>query len=236
FAMTVVKNADMREDTNLDIAPGAMLKINAGNSSHPADVETVETTFQWKESFKDQYNRLKSALHELAGLPQITPAELNFGGMNDRALQVLYQEIIQETQEQWLIWDKDFGELFQKSFGYLKARTTRPKFRYDSELINRVEEFETEMQFVLPLPDDRNDNVDLIIKEIEGGLESRKHGMQRLGVKAPEDKIDEIYEELKRNKEELDIYCEEPSVEVGGDSVFAPVEEEVDGTEPFSET
>lgn len=235
FAMTVVKNADMSQDTNLDIAPGALLKINSGNSSHPADVESVENNFQWKESFKDQYNRLKSALHELAGLPQITPSELNFGGMNDRALQVLYQEIIQETQEQWLIWDKDFGELFEKSFGYLKARTTRPKFRYDKELINRVDEFETEMQFVLPLPDDRNDNVELIIKEIEGGLESRKHGMQRLGVKAPEDKIDEIYAEMKRNKEELDIYGENPSVDVGGESVFTPVEDEVNGTEPFSD-
>src|SRR5699024_5893087 len=88
FAMTVVKNADMREDTNLDIAPGAMLKINAGNSSHPADVETVETTCRWKVSVKEQYRRLKSALHELAGLPERPLAELNVGGMNHRELHV----------------------------------------------------------------------------------------------------------------------------------------------------
>lgn len=235
FAMTVVRNADLREDTDLSIAPGSMLKINSGSSSHPADVKTVETTFQWDSTFQQHYNRLKSALHEINGIPQITPSELNFGGMNDRALQVLYQEIIQETQEQWLIWDKDFGELFQKSVGYLKNRTSRPKFRYDTSFINSIDEFDTEMQFVLPLPDDRNDNVDLILKEIEGGLESRTHGMQRLGVKAPEDKLDEIYAELKRDREETDIYGESPSVSLTDrPEVFRPIEDEVKNEEQTS--
>ena len=225
FAMTVVKNADLSQNTDISIAPGSLLKVNSSTTSHPADVETVETSFQWKEAYKDHYNRLKAALHELAGLPMISPTELNFGGMNDRALQVLYQEIIQETQEQWLMWDRDLGELFEKSVGYLKARTTRPKFRYDKALVNRIDEFETEMQFVLPLPDDRHDNVELIVKEIEGGLESRKHGMQRLGVKDPEQKMDEIYAELKRDLEERDPYGEGT---VGATpDVFRPIEDEV---------
>src|SRR5699024_3871142 len=115
----------------------------------------------------------------------------------DRALQVLYQEIIQETQEHWLAWDRDFRELFNKSVQYLKARTSRPKFKYDKSIVNKNEgELKTEMNFVLPLPDDRVDQVSLITQEIEAGLESRKHGMQRLGVKAPEDKLEEIYAEL----------------------------------------
>lgn len=212
FAMTVIKNAELRDDTNISIAPGAVLKINSGNTSHGADVETIETSFQWKETFKDQYNRLKSALHELNGIPQITPTELNFGGMNDRALQVLYQEIIQETQEQWLMWDRDFGELFVKSLLYLQQRTTSPNFRYDKSTISKVtDDIETEMNFVLPLPDDRADLVDLIIKEIDGGLESHKHGMQRLGVKAPEDKIAEIRSEQMDAMALLDPYGESPA-------------------------
>ena len=218
----------------MPIAPGATLKINSGNSSHPADVESVENSFQWKESFKDQYNRLKAALHELAGLPMITPTELNFGGMNDRALQVLYQEIIQETQEHWLDWDRDFRELFNKSIAYLQTRTDMPNLKYDKDVLNNIEgEVKTEMNFVLPLPDDRKDLVDIVITEIEGGLESRKHGMERLGVKAPEEKLDEIYSEIRRDIQERDPYGESS---VGGvPEVTRPIEVEVGGATPFNE-
>lgn len=228
FGMTVIKNADLSDDTHIEIAPGAVLKINAGNSSHPADVETVENTFQWNETYRAHFNRLKSIMHEIEGIPQITPSELNFGGMNDRALQVLYQEIIQETQEHWLAWDKDFRELFNKSVSYMKARTARPSFKYDKSSVNSIDgELKTTMNFVLPLPDDRVDQVSLITSEIEAGLESRKHGMQRLGVKAPEDKLEEIYAELKRDMQERDPYGEGDSF--GSDTpVFRPIEDEVD--------
>lgn len=228
FGMTVIKNADLSDDTHIEIAPGAVLKINAGNSSHPADVETVENTFQWNETYRAHFNRLKSIMHEIEGIPQITPSELNFGGMNDRALQVLYQEIIQETQEHWLAWDKDFRELFNKSVSYMKTRTARPSFKYDKSSVNSIDgELKTSMNFVLPLPDDRVDQVSLITSEIEAGLESRKHGMQRLGVKAPEDKLEEIYAELKRDMQERDPYGEGDSF--GSDTpVFRPVEDEVD--------
>src|SRR5699024_2805958 len=228
FGMTVIKNADLTDDTHIEIAPGAVLKINAGNSSHPADVETVENTFQWNETYRAHFNRLKSIMHEIEGIPQITPSELNFGGMNDRALQVLYQEIIQEMQEHWLAWDKDFRELFNKSVSYMKARTARPSFKYDKSIVNSIDgELKTSMNFVLPLPDDRVDQVSLITSEIEAGLESRKHGMQRLGVKAPEDKLEEIYAELKRDMQERDPYGEGDSF--GSDTpVFRPIEDEVD--------
>lgn len=228
FGMTVIKNADLTDDTHIEIAPGAVLKINAGNSSHPADVETVENTFQWNETYRAHFNRLKSIMHEIEGIPQITPSELNFGGMNDRALQVLYQEIIQETQEHWLAWDKDFRELFNKSVSYMQARTSRPAFKYDKSIVNSIDgELKTSMNFVLPLPDDRVDQVSLITSEIEAGLESRKHGMQRLGVKAPEDKLEEIYAELKRDMQERDPYGEGDSF--GSDTpVFRPIEDEVD--------
>lgn len=228
FAMTAVKNADLSKSEEMKVQPGGLLVLQSGNNGHPADIETVETTFQWKESFKDQYNRLKSALHELAGIPMISPTELNFGGMNDRALQVLYQEIIQETQEHWLSWDKAFKELFQKSIWYLKERDKSPKFRYDKELLSTIDEIKAEMNFVLPLPDDRADLVNLIMTEIEGGLESRKHGMQRLGVKAPEDKIAEIMAEMEEYRAQEDPYGEVPKYDDEVQTtVLDPVEEEL---------
>lgn len=228
FSMTVVKNADLAKDTDLKIAPGALLKINASaNSSHPADVESVENGFKWKEAYKDQYNRIKSALHELSGLPMIVPQELNFGGMNDRALQVLYQDIIQETKEHWLNWDEDLAELFTKSLMYLQARTNRGKFAYDTSVVKAVntDELNVNMKFILPLPDDRENLVDLVTKEVDAGLESRKNAMKRLGVKDPELKEEEIYEELMERSVANDPYAEAQSME---DELLGNVEQEVD--------
>lgn len=214
FGMTVVKNAEIPDSDDFNIAPGSLLKINASpQSTHPADVETVENGFRWKEAYKDQYNRIKSALHELSGLPMIVPQELNFGGMNDRALQVLYQDIIQETQEHWLIWNDAFVELFSKTIAYLQVRTNSKKFAYNKKLIKRIniDKFNVQMKFILPLPDDRENLVDLVTKEIDGGLESKKNGMKRLGVKNPEDKEEEIYDELMVSKEINDPYAEQQS-------------------------
>ena len=228
FSMTVVKNADLAKDTELKIAPGALLKINASaNSSHPADVESVENGFGWKEAYKDQYNRIKSALHELSGLPMIVPQELNFGGMNDRALQVLYQDIIQETKEHWLNWDEDLAELFLKSVMYLQARTKRDKFAYDKNAVNSIDtdELTVQMKFILPLPDDRENLVDLVTKEVDAGLESRKNAMKRLGVKDAELKEEEIYEELMERSVANDPYAEAQSRE---DELLGNVEQEVD--------
>lgn len=226
FAMTVVKNADLGEDVNLEIAPGALLKVNSDNTSLPADVSTVETSFNWKETYKDQYNRLKSALHELAGLPQVTPTELNFGGMNDRALQVLYQEIIQETQEHWLMWEKDFKTLFEYSIRYLQARSSTRNFDYDKTIVDSIEKFKSEMKFQLPLPDDRTDLVALLKEELELGLESRKHAMKRLGVKDPDSLMREIYDELQGDLDARSPYEESPTVEINRE-----VEEDVGNVE-----
>lgn len=198
FGITVVSNAKEGTAQQMQIAPGAVVEIQANQEGMRADMKTLENSFQWKEAFKDQYNRVKSALHELSGLPQIVPQELNFGGMNDRALQVLYQDIIQETQEHWLLWDIGLEELFNKSIKYLQARQHMPKFAYDRKKVmadRDIDSLETKVNFVLPLPDDREQLIDLLGKEVEYGFESHKGAMKRAGVVDVAKKQTEINEE-----------------------------------------
>lgn len=214
FGITVVRNAQEGTAEKLQVAPGAVVEINSRDEGISADMKTLENGFKWKEAYKDQYNRIKSALHELSGLPQIVPQELNFGGMNDRALQVLYQDIIQETQEHWLSWNEGFTELFDKSLGYLKARSHTPNFSYDKSLVNTATNRETRINFVLPLPDDREQLVELITKEVEGGFESHVGGMKRLGVVNTDKKIAEIEEDTARRRALEDPYNR--TREVGG--------------------
>ena len=158
----------------------------------------VTGSFSWKEAHKDQYARVKGAMHEISGLPQIVPQELNFGGLNGEALQVLFHDIITDTEEHWLSWGYNLAELHEKSVRYLQARTSRPRFAYDKSVVTGIgEDYANEMRFVLPLPDNRKELVELLEMETLAGFESTKGAMERLGVENIQAKTQEI--ESERN-------------------------------------
>ena len=199
FNTLVLTNVEPGTAASMQVAPGAVIEVNNQTDGKEADAKTLQNSFQWKEAFKDQYNRIKSALHELSGLPQIVPQELNFGGLNDRALQVLYQDAIQETEEHWLSWGDGFRELHEKSVRYLQARVDRNKFDYDRDLVNSIEDYSSEMNFILPLPDDRASLVELLMKETDYKFESNRGALRRLGVQDIEGKMEELTEERLEN-------------------------------------
>src|SRR5699024_469108 len=138
---------------------------NAKEGQSP-DAKKIEGGFRWKDAFKDQYNRVQAAMHGVSGLPQVVPLELNFGGLNGDALQVLFHDIISDTEEQWNSWGYGLTELHEKSIRYLQERTSNPNFAYDKEAVNRIEDYYSEVKFALPLPDNRSDLVDLLGSEM----------------------------------------------------------------------
>lgn len=194
FNTVVIENAAPGTARQMKVAPGAVIEIVNRFDGVGSKVYPIETSFKWKEAYKDQYNRIKSALHELSGLPQIVPQELNFGGLNDRALQVLYQDVIQETEEHWQVWGSGLSELHEKSIKYLKSRDFS-RSHYDYGFVNAVSDISSEVNFILPLPDDRSELVALLREETEAGFESRKGAMRRLGVKNIPEKESEIISE-----------------------------------------
>ena len=219
FNVTVIENAEPGTAEKMQIAPGAVVEVSNTSESTPARLRNIENGFKWKEAYKDQYNRIKSALHELSGLPQIVPQELNFGGLNDRALQVLYQDIIQETEEQWLAWADGFKELHEKSVKYLQARTDSRRFAYDKDVVNAIEDYTTEMNFGLPLPDDRSSLVELLTVEVDNGFESQHGALRRLGVQNVEEKITEMNEEKVSRIELFDPYANNGGSDVVDENV-----------------
>lgn len=199
FEMTAITNAVPGASDNLEVAPGAVVEIQSQGDTKAADIKKVSGSFAWKEAFKDQYARVKGAMHEISGLPQIVPQELNFGGLNGEALQVLFHDIITDTEEHWLSWGYNLAELHEKSIRYLQARANRPSFSYDREVVKTIgNEYANEMRFQLPLPDNRRDLVELVDLEVAAGFESIKGAMERLGVENVKAKTQEI--ESERNK------------------------------------
>lgn len=216
FPMTAVLGAAPGTADKIRKAPGAVLEAAADGEKTP-DIKVVESGFRWKDAYKDQYARVKGAMHEISGLPQIVPQELNFGGLNGEALQVLFHDIITDTEEHWLIWGYQLAELHEKSVRYLQSRTDAERFAYDKQLIRNIgEDRESEMRFILPLPDNRKELVALLGEEVLNNFESTAGAMERLGVENVSAKKREIENEAKQRQLASDPY---------GDVAAATIEE-----------
>lgn len=208
FAMTALLNVPAGTADKVQIAPGAVLEV-AGNGMQgeaKPDVKRIEGSFSWSAAFDAQYSRLKAALHEITSLPNVVPQELNFGGLNGDALHVLFQSIIQETEEHWLEWQDGLQELHEKTIRYLQARLDRAVFAYDKKLISSIDDYANEIKFVLPLPDNRQALVDLLTLETASGFESIAGAMRRLGVENVAAKKAEIAEERSADRAATDPY------------------------------
>ena len=219
FAMTALLNVPAGTAEKVQIAPGAVLEIVNSIQTGEArpDVKRVEGGFMWSAAFDAQYNRLKAALHEITSLPNIVPQELNFGGLNGDALHVLFQSIIQETEEHWLEWQDALQELHEKSARYLQARTDRTNFAYDRDAVRSITDYESEVKFVLPLPDNRAALVELLTVETGAGFESIAGAMARLGVENIAAKKSEISAEATERRALGDPYYNEGGSDVIGD-------------------
>lgn len=201
FEITAITNAQPGAADNFVVAPGSVVEVQSVGDTKSADIKKVTGSFGWKEAFKDQYMRVKGAMHEISGLPQIVPQELNFGGLNGEALQVLFHDIITDTEEHWLSWGYNLAELHEKSIRYLQARVHRPSFSYDRQVVLNIgDNYANEMRFVLPLPDNRKELVELLEMETLAGFESTKGAMERLGVENIQAKQQEIESERTRKR------------------------------------
>lgn len=217
FEITAITNAQPGAADNFVVAPGSVVEIQSQGDTKSADIKKVTGSFGWKEAFKDQYMRVKGAMHEISGLPQIVPQELNFGGLNGEALQVLFHDIITDTEEHWLSWGYNLAELHEKSIRYLQARVSRPRFAYDRQVVLNIgDNYTNEMRFVLPLPDNRKELVELLEMETLAGFESTKGAMERLGVENIQAKQQEIESErTRRRNTSVASYGEEVDEEYG---------------------
>jgi len=206
FPMTAILDAPEGTAEKLRIAPGAVLEARGDRDGRGPSIKKVESGFSWKEAFKDQYMRVKAAMHEISGLPQIVPQELNFGGLNGDALQVLFHDIISDTEEHWIAWEYGLQELHEKSVKYLQARLGEPNFAYDKDIVRQIEDYTTEIKFVLPLPDNRKELVELLGEEMANRLESQAGAMRRLGVEDVKAKQQEILNEQSQQMNRLNPY------------------------------
>src|SRR5699024_195435 len=82
FEITAITNATPGAADNMQVATGVVVEIQSLGDTKTADIKKVSSNIGWNDAFKDQYMRVKAAMYEISGLPQVVPQELNFGGLN----------------------------------------------------------------------------------------------------------------------------------------------------------
>jgi hypothetical protein len=210
FPLTAFLNMPPGTAEKAELAPGAAIEASgAGDGAGEPNIKKVESGCRWTAACKDQYSRVKGAMHEITSLPQIVPQELNFGGLNGDALQVLFHDIINDTEEHWQSWGPRLAELHEKSVRYLQARLDADNFAYSRDDVRSIgENYENEMKFVLPLPDNRKELVELLAVETGAGFESTLGAIERLGVDNATAKKTQIENERQSQRQQADLYGE----------------------------
>lgn len=211
FGLTAVINAAPGTAAQMEIAPGALIEV-AGSGEKAPDIKKVEGGFRWNEAHNTVIERTKATMYELTSLPQSAIKDLNFGGMNNDAMRIVFHDIIQDTEEHWLTWGPKLVELHEKSIRYLQARakTVRDEdFAYDKSALELIgNNYDHEVKFALPLPDNRKDLIELLSLEMGVGLESQAGALSRAGVENTEAKREEIAQDVKRAQVMTDPYNE----------------------------
>lgn len=233
FPITAFINVPPGTSDEVDVAPGSMIEIAGSGIQGTAspDIKKVESTFTYKDALEAQFVRVKSAMHEIMNLPNIIPQELNFGGLNADALHVMFHSIIQDTEEHWIVWNSRLQDLHEKTLRYLQTLDAKGvPHKYDSGALTKIgDDYEHEMRFVLPLPDNRADLVKLLAEEVASGFESTKGAIERLGVEDVDGKIQQIEaEKLKAFKAFGDPYAGEGE---GDSETDAPANDTVETNE-----
>ncbi|WP_399576634.1 phage portal protein [Streptomyces sp. NPDC053079] len=210
FAITLLTNVDEDPKNPLQVAPGAKWDLGDGaeDAGEPS-AKKLESGFRFKETIEAYLDRLQKRLHEKAEVPMVNTADMNTGGINDMAVQLLFSNIISKTQRSWVIWQSRLQTLNEYILRYMKARQDDPKFKYDKEMLAKVDNYYvSKIIFGLPLPQDQKALIEQLGDEISNEIESIKGAITRSGKENAEQKFMEIMQERMLKRQSQDPYNE----------------------------
>lgn len=210
FAITLLSNVEEDPKNPLQVAPGAKWDLGDGteDSGEPS-AKKLESGFRFKETIEAYLDRLQKRLHEKVEVPMVNTADLNTGGINDMAVQLMFSTIISKTQRSWVVWQSRLQTLNEYILRYMKARQEDPRFKYDKDLLAKVDDYyKSKIIFGLPLPQDQKVLIEQLGDEISNEIESIKGAITRSGKENAEQKFMEIMQERILKRQSQDPYNE----------------------------
>lgn len=210
FAITLLKNVDMDPKKPFKVSPSAIWDLGETDKDvgNP-EATRLESGFKFKEAIEAYLDRMYKALHEKSDVPIVNTADMNTGGINELALQLLFSKIVSKTQRSWVIWQSRLQQLNEYILRYMKARQEHGRFKYDKEWLSAVDDnYDSQIVFGLPLPQDQKALIEQLSLEITTEIESIKGAITRSGKENAEAKLMEILAERNLIRRNNDPYGE----------------------------
>lgn len=168
-------------------------------SGLPSDANVFNLTLDTDLSAAMQFTeRLKTAMHEFAEVPENTLGQLQpISNTSGAALELTYQPLIQQSDNKRLMYSEGIKRINYMTIEIMKARGHNdPLFRGLPADFN--EKYEVEPVWTYGLPKDRMNELNMADIELRLGLGTRKEIMRRLGKSNVDDLIKEIDAEIEK--------------------------------------
>jgi len=164
FPQRVAVDADGSSLENMVIAPGSLIDLMTdparGDDGRQASLSMLEPKFGYNDRFENAMNRIKQDMHELLGVPNISPENLKGFAHSGVAIRALYWELEERCEERWATWGP---ALEWMSRSILKMLST-----YGSEVY--PDDVNVHIEHLYPIMEDEHSERELDLKEVADGV------------------------------------------------------------------
>ena len=197
FAITVMLNMQIDSDNPPKTKAGAIWDLAGGTPDGArADVFKLESQFSYIESLKYHIDSLVSYLFEFSQVVNLSVDRVSgMGSLSGVALKLLFSSIISKTGKKNIIWAVKLRDIY---LGALKMRQIYEGYDIPEDL-------DIEVIMHNPIPQNEQEEVNVLVQKITAGLISITNAMNELGIENPEEEIAKIIEEKKMFDRELSI-------------------------------
>ena len=167
FPMRVFLDASQDSMEGLTIAPNAAIDLSTDPASEGgrADAKMMESAFQYGEQLENTLNRIKSDMHDIVGVPEVTPEQLKGTAMSGKAMKALYWNLICRCEEKWSEWDDALKWMAEHliEMGRVYGQGELPEFEHTVQI-----------EHLYPIADDEEDERINDMAEVQAQVRSRR--------------------------------------------------------------
>ena len=178
--------------------PGAFWDVTTDVTKRDAQAQIglLSKNFNYNERMENTLNRMKSEMHELLSIPEVDSSSLQGTMTSAKAMKALYYSLISRSDEKWSQWQPLLKFLIEAVF-----EISRVYGLYDLK-----DEYIIEVSNNYPIPDDRNEEMQLDLSLVNSDAMSRLSFFKKWRNNSDEEAMQELKQIALEKKLLEDMY------------------------------
>ncbi|MBQ9993971.1 MAG: phage portal protein [Clostridia bacterium] len=176
FPQRVAVDADSASLENMVIAPGSLIDLVTdparGDDGRQASISMLEPKFGYNARFENTIDRIKQDMHELVGVPNVSPDQLRGFAQSGRAIKALYWELTERCEERWTVWEPALKWMCRAIMSMLSVYGDT---QYD-------EDFSVHIEHLYPIMEDEEGERELDLREVSEGVRSSESYREKWNI------------------------------------------------------